>query len=366
MRRSLALAFLALVTGSTVRCVDFAGGCEGTRTCPAESSGGGTTGSTSAPTTSTGSFSEDCLNGFDDDGDSHIDCDDSDCQPNFECVGPVPPNWQNYVYVHKSVYPSEITHNCADNTTPTIYYRNPNTDDYCAACSCTPEGATCSDPEISCDFVTNNCNELKSDLGPINNDTQCFKKPSISTGTTISSCQITQFPRVANRGECILTAEHQPFEGMWKNEIHVCPIINTGRECTNGQTCIPRSIDGYESGICIMRDGPGDCPHGWSTKTEVYSGGDDNRDCNTCVCNNDVKCQGGSFIAYNLDNCFPDPTATEIIINTSMCTDVSDNLDFGSGSLKRIPAAVIVTGLCSADSSTSTVAPSGLHTICCR
>ena len=55
--------------------------CDGTIGDADPVSGGGTTGG--------GSGSENCTNGFDDDGDGYVDCNDFDCRGDVACPGEI-------------------------------------------------------------------------------------------------------------------------------------------------------------------------------------------------------------------------------------------------------------------------------------
>jgi hypothetical protein len=88
----------------------------------ASSSGGGSTGP------------EDCLDGVDDDGDSQVDCEDSDCAA-FECVPELPPGWEGYFRVHDAAYPNPAPSACPDASAPTSYVSGPATAQ-CDTCAC--------------------------------------------------------------------------------------------------------------------------------------------------------------------------------------------------------------------------------------
>ena len=375
MRRSLALAFLALVTGSTVRCVDFAWGCEGTRTCPAESSGGGATESmstggstTSTSTTSTGSFIEDCLDGADDDGDGHTDCEDSDCSSDFECVDPISDELWNHVLIFRNNYSNiDPPPNCPDGSSPITYFVGPGEPIRCNSCKCELIGTECSAPTIACSFYSMTCDTLPSLVFSTDTDKYCLKDPFVPPMSATSACQITESAHITNPGLCSSSPSDETviIPPKWGEAVYVCAQRHTGGGCIGGQVCIHKGNSNYDT-TCIAAEDVQTCPSSWSNvPIEAYEDGVDTRGCEECTCtinNETAKCTGGGYEIFDGDSC----SAKAITItNSDECVRVDQYLDGNTGSLRSIAAHPTIE-TCPGSTPTGSVTPGKAHTLCCK
>jgi hypothetical protein len=294
------------------------------------------------------------LNGIDDDGDSLIDCADSDCQPDYQCAD-LPNGW-TAALVQTAAWSSPLPSSaqCANGQEPIRYFREPAGAPSCSACSCgTLAGATCGDTPISCAMDSPLC-FLASPI----NVTTCTNFPAPSA----ISCILGDTPLAG--GSCAASPATLQDPDPWQTVADTCPL--TGGGCGAGKTCIPKQPAANEA-ACIAMAGGSVCPSGWPTKAKSYSDGTDTRSCGACACSADnVSCDADSFNLMTMANCIdfgPFP-----VFSGTSCTSYTPNTGT-TWSIQRVPATnKAPSGSCtpSGGSATGSMTPLGETTMCCR
>jgi hypothetical protein len=120
----------------------------------------------------------------------------------------------------------------------------------------------------------------------------------------------------------------QLLEPTWAEEVRLCTAAEVGGGCGDARVCVPKAPpgSGVDGAVCVAREGTDACPPGWSIETQVYESGTENRVCSACACDMDtVACAGGSWEAYEYENCFAVFSYEHRTI-TSQCTSVSSLL----------------------------------------
>jgi hypothetical protein len=111
---------------------------------------------------------------------------------------------------------------------------------------------------------------------------------------------------------------------VWDAQIRSCKLAEdaTGQACGEGGTCLPTAPEGFESGLCIYKDGDNECPAGaYANKTLFHANFDDTRECSNCSCGSATATCTAPLQVFEGTDCEGAPLA-EIAPN-SACTQVT-------------------------------------------
>jgi hypothetical protein len=90
---------------------------------------------------------------------------------------------------------------------------------------------------------------------------------------------------------------------IWDAKVMTCRDAELGAECDAG-VCTPMAPEGFESGVCIYREGQQECPEGdYSVAYQHHSGVEDDRDCSYCACGSGSGTCDGSLDVYGSADC---------------------------------------------------------------
>jgi len=333
-------------------------GGSGTGATAGSTSGGSGPGGGGSGPGGGGAGVEDCLDGIDNDGDTLVDCADSDCTQ-VECVPDAPSGWQGNVRRRPSAYMGAVA-DCPDGTLPTVYAGGPASA-ACTACVCGGAmNASCGPPDVTCYQGDNSCNNNQLDIGVA--DGTC-EKPAVSNDSTMS-CEVTTASAVVVPGSCAPSGG-TVIGDPWAGEQHVCldPTAAAGGGCGPAEACVPVGVAPYDGPACILQAGNTPCPAAYPNGSVVFTGGTDTRGCSPCGCDVPATtCAGGAFRFYDFDGC-----AGGSIDVTGTCVSVSPLMDGGTWSMRAIdgtpssPACATNGGVPS-----GAVTTTGPTTICCQ
>ncbi|WP_437524977.1 hypothetical protein WME79_37085 [Sorangium sp. So ce726] len=305
---------------------------------------------------------EDCLDGIDTDGDGAVDCEDPDCQLDFECVDAPVSGWSGALRVQKVRSPAATAPGpCPGGKPPAVYHAGPSAPE-CAACQCELVGAKCNAPQMTCStgtaclpgFAHNEFQET---------DTACANAGSPPGG--YKGCRLTKGSALVESGVCEVGGGGLATKETWADEVRVCAAAGAG--CGAAQVCAPKAPKGFEPAVCMAQEGGALCPAGWTgLDLSVYEGGEDNRKCSPCTCDTSaVHCKAGSYTLYPAHDC-PAAGATKLV-DSNACTELSGFLvspDFDFSFQAELGTAEGIA--CSVSEPSGSVEPVGHRRICCR
>lgn len=306
---------------------------------------------------------ENCADGEDNDGDMKADCADSDCQPDYECVDPVPSGFTRHVRLlaegDGGAGGGSVELKCPHETLPVTYFTEPAQSTECSACSCEFKGAACSSPELSCYYQNGGCLANVDYKGDKSTNLDCVGNPGDLS--IASSCKLTGEPDLLAKGTCTSSTTEVVGEA-WGGTVNICPIEVSGGGCTGGQVCVPKGV-GDATSLCIDIAAELDCPESWSTTVfQGYEDVDDTRACSDCGCDVEtIKCEDGYYVVYDGDDC----SGAKVNIESDACVDTSSYLDGDSGAYRPVPATPS-QGTCSGGQPMGKVDATGPHKICCK
>ncbi|EYF02820.1 hypothetical protein [Chondromyces apiculatus] len=359
---------------------------------PSGSGAGTSSGGGSMTGGGSGANTEDCTNGVDDDNDGLADCADPKCTE-VSCVSAVPEGWTGYFALYNGAPAGDPG---CPSTFPVPSYQG--TDGITAApatctCSCsaptwTPgcapiESITLSTGDAACAADTNCTGSFQIPAGW---DGTCYGQgyfpggqltcgPNAEMSCSVNTgdpCSVSvRASRIAATGTGSCQPQLAPVQRpdpSWDLLGVACGgAPTTGVGCNVGQTCMPKTADPYESGLCISKTGNNACPAGPFTQKHVYYGGvDDSRDClNDCSC---APAANGSCPATV--SLYSDPGANSCVtLVTSFpagtCMNIAGNPTL-AGRTVSTPGAP-TGGTCPASGGTpnGTATPIEPTTICC-
>ena len=238
---------------------------------------------------------ENCTNGQDDDGNLLIDCDDPACA-DHSCVSAAPQGWTGHVVLFVGKGPTPPS--CAE-PFPTLTFSGWTAlvpEDAQCACACgSPSGFTCNGSFI----LANNSNCLPA----------LMLQPAVLPGSCqdadVSPSSVTHAgaTSTASGGSCDVTNDNALVpQAVWSKQVRAC----AGKlgKCAGG-VCAPKSLDGFDPGVCIYRTGLQTCPVGpYANRVLMYpvDGVVDTRACSKCTCGIAVDCSK-PFEVWSGANC---------------------------------------------------------------
>ncbi len=349
---SLVLALGLVATPGCLSISDRAESSGGAGTAGHAGSGGSTASGGTFPSTGGGSGAENCLNGSDDDGDSHIDCADSDCTKDYECVD-VPSGW-TAVLAADQAWSNSLSQAapCAGGDAPVRYFEGPAGPPACGACTCGDVSGTCGATPIACALGNIDC----SGATPFDvSGCTDFVAPPVKQ----ISCVLGATPLAI--GSCPPSAA-APSTPPWLRVADTCRL-NTGG-CGASQACVPKQP--AASSTCIEISGAASCPLGFSTLNDAYTGGNDDRACSDCTCTPDqVTCAADTFNLMTMAGCTDFGPLPQFY--GTKCVGWSPSSG-ATWSIQRVAASKTPTGSCTPGGgvSSGSVQPQGKTTLCCR
>ncbi|MBW2458042.1 MAG: hypothetical protein JRI68_26290 [Deltaproteobacteria bacterium] len=328
-------------------------------------SSSGTGGSTGGDGGTGASEPENCLDGEDNDGDQDVDCADTDCQPDFECVPEAPSNWIGYAYAATLTAPAPAAVPCPDNAQPAIHFTTPSGPAQCDACTCgAVQGTSCGYPEMQCYYQSNSCGG-GVDGTFTDTDGACHNFGGSWVNNNNDSCIMSQPAQVTSSGSCTAAGGTATVPAPWGAEVRSCVMGGTfGAGCNSGEVCVPSAGTDYPR-ICVTRAGDYTCPNGWSGET-AYGGANDTRDCSACSCGSasGVSCSAGWLTVWDANGC--QWGGWNWVDVSQTCVNVSDYTDNSSGSYE-IWSGTATGGSCAPGGGqpTGDINASDPFTVCC-
>ncbi|MEZ4299316.1 MAG: hypothetical protein R3B70_30480 [Polyangiaceae bacterium] len=250
---------------------------------------------------------------------------------------------------------------CPDGAAPTTYFKDP-APSQCGNCFCQWFGATCTEPQVSCYYTTDNC------TGPA-----AFSYTPPGSGCTgpgpipknpgsVASCKITANPTVASPGACSANLPQQVNKNPWLKQVRVCAAqVDASSACVSGQ-CVIDGSGSYVGPACVRAQGDLACPAAWPNKTVVYTSETDTRTCSQCTCGQpQTTCNSGVY------NAFDDLMCAGAAQSFSGCANIGNRFSGDNRSLKppQVSAATTING-CFGGLADGEVTPVGPYTICCE
>lgn len=322
-------------------------------TATTSSAGGGgsstTSTTTAATTTTTGSGTgEDCLNGVDDDGDTDVDCADTECQPGFACVDDIPTGWGVYGYVALAQALPGQEPACPADYPDEAYVGGATPLDapaVCAACVCgAPTGGTCLLPDmdpvgagVDAVQVSNKaCGQQPVFVGylkvPMNWDGNCYGTQGYLGGQT--SCggpcnvSVSTAAPVVSGNSCAASggaATVDPFKFAVSAKACGGPV--TGGGCGATQACLPKPTGSFEPGVCIAKLGDDDCPAPFDLKFSFSDPADavDDRDCSACTCDAPTGSTCAASVGIYSDNTTHTCNTLLTTVTAGSCVNIAGN-----------------------------------------
>jgi hypothetical protein len=265
----------------------------------------GTTGTGGAPP-----MMEDCLNGVDDNGDGKVDCEDPECQADYECVDPAPTGWSANGYL--ALYEG------ASGQTPPDCPAGMPTTAFTGNATLNAQGAVCT--PCGCGSPTGQDCQLTGDLNPTAGGIQAMQVSNaacLTAATQLSTLTVPDPPwggacfhdealaggQLCNGAPCNTSVSSSlptvtggtclPTGGVaskaaptWATSAVACHGTLAGKGCANQQVCQPRPKNPFKAHVCIEQSGDVACPAGssFSNKSVYFSGFTDTRDCTGCNC----------------------------------------------------------------------------------
>lgn len=311
--------------------------------------GGGASSGGSGPG---GSGTEDCLDGADNDDDGLVDCADPSCAA-LTCLDAAPGGWSGPVALSVGAAPPACPAawpSSADFGTGAVLAGPAQ----CGACACAPGNVTCSLASTNVYPVTSCQGAVDVVLSP--------SQPGVCSA--FASTDADTFEGLASNasGSCAasgggVVSKPSP---TWSSAARVCSGATFGGGCAAG-VCVQAPPG---SSLCITAPGDQPCPAGsYSSKTTIYGGFADGRDCTACGCGGAIGNCSAQTEVWISPGCIGLPDAT--IANDGNSCQHEHLLDVPNGSFKFTATGGAGTCASTGGQPTGAVAPAMPTTVCC-
>lgn len=283
---------------------------------------------------------EDCFNGFDDDCNGDVDCEDAACAGPAECV-PVPSGAGLGAFLEMG--------SCPAGTTAVAMHQGLVADPMCTGCSCAPLDSYCDSSIVGLNCSTSATVGVSYNL--FSNSCQ---------NTSPANAGSIRFYSIRGFAECTPQGTPLPSPASWTQSSTFCQVDALGAGCPTGQRCVAKTA----APSCSIRSGDVACTGDYPTATGEPWSSDyvDERECGMCQCSFGISsCTGGSIQVFSAPNC-----------QGSMVTLAGGGLQGDNCEVGFTPASGRLTGSPASTSCEPQNYPSGelkpkdSNTICCQ
>lgn len=238
--------------------------------------------SSSVPTTSSSKGPEICDNNVDDNGDGAADCMDLECTT-YACIPGIPGGWSG-PYQLADLAETDTAPACEPLFSGDPYegHDGPVGDPYgtsdCACACSSPEGHTCPSPTVHI-FNDAACSTECTNFTFDHEGAPCIASTCDAVGLMITLSQV-------QGGSCTPSMHPNTPTWRWTRKAKACPVpLVVQGGCGAAEVCAPQSGSGFESAVCIRKDGDADCPDlNYANKRVYYADALDSRACRDCTC----------------------------------------------------------------------------------
>lgn len=319
-----------------------------------------------------GGSEQNCLDGTDDDGDSAIDCADTDCTAKGYACAALPSGWEGHFRLRVSDFAGAVDPLPCPGGAPAVRrFLDPATAAECSACTCSWGGATCGPPTLECSVSDKECKTLVPS-SELDCGTCCNIKTDSFSDTPSISCYVGPLSTVTSPGSCTAGPPSDfANKDPWGRVLDICPVPSSSGGCPDGACLFPDTGD-YDAGACIRHDGELDCPSGWTRKAVSFEAATDERSCSACGCGaaDGVQCKGGAYKFHDTSSCegCGMSICSDPVTVGASCRDLSGHADYHNFSAVIDQWPTASGGSCTPNGGEplGLLTPSGAQTWCCK
>jgi hypothetical protein len=234
---------------------------------------------------------EACFDGIDNDGDSDADCADADCDAGAACVASPEGLTIGVLVAEGEACPEGFV------AEDRLLHRG-LVDPGCEGCGCTADPVGCTvdvyyyETDTSCfDDTPKTGGTFAGDYG-----FTCDANNPIypMSGGLVRGIRAGTFKVVEG---CTASGDPKPAAPAWQETRRFCRAELMGTGCDAGQACVPRQAPAAQ---CALAEGAAAC-EGYPAAQEWYSGVDDTRVCDACICDASGGSCDGVFVQIGSD-----------------------------------------------------------------
>jgi hypothetical protein len=265
-----------------------------------------------------------CNDGFDNDCNGAVDCQDLSCrQQGFTCQD-VPAGWTAVSFA------ADRRPSCPDGA-DTIDLKVASGDSTATCmCSCNPVGGSCA----SGNYVISTAN-----------DGTCSTAPATkSVSVDSAACTPLSGGGLALASRAMITAPPGPTScapsgGMTAalTSGRLCQPRSLGGGCGANQACAGRQGNGEGLAVCVTMAGKAACPAAFPQRSTAGTDATDNRACNGCTCGSPTACTGGTVSLYDSFMCKANGGSQRADNITTNCAQLDPDSNFTATFFKSTP-----------------------------
>lgn len=147
----------------------------------------------------------------------------------------------------------------------------------------------------SCDIINGSCFDITQTIFP----NTCME---ISSAVRDDPFLRATFGNLRG-GSCSAPSVSGELSSAFGSQTRLCGLPANSTGCESGEVCAPEAAEDFAEGLCIVQEGEHECPiaSGYTERTLLFTGIDDQRSCDTgsCSCDAPTGSCGGKFEFYN-------------------------------------------------------------------
>jgi hypothetical protein len=234
-------------------------------------------GSTGGPASDTETDSDETDAGSTDTGTSEL------CPPTHACIPDIPTDWNGPVIRAMSSASSATRPECPE-TWPDVateVFSDLVAPAATCGCECGPAIDVSCDPTLTIRNygATPTCSDVVPSTFVITSS-GCNLLPNTVAGSTYWTADPVQ----SVGGSCEPLSEVALDDAQFETRLLACGGAELLNGCATGNVCAPASVEGFESSLCVWREGDHTCPSSYARKELLFRDIDDQRGCQQCTC----------------------------------------------------------------------------------
>lgn len=164
-------------------------------------------------------------------------------------------------------------------------------------------------------------------------------------------------------GGCDPVAQVDVPEPTWGTSARVCGGAFVPEGCDD-EVCAPLPPEGFESEVCVAREGVSGCPGEFPVQRTFATDVDDSRGCSACECGpptGAVQCTASVRLSDTAD--CSSAVISDVLVDAPVCQPELPAMQYG-----RVEALEVLSGGCAPSGGVPTgdAVPTGEMTVCCR
>lgn len=275
------------------------------------------------------------------------------CPSDHACVAEVPPGWMGPVVLSLEGAP------CPAEFPAVVFEGVSDLDAASASCGCSCDGSALCGPITVQHFAGCTFPTILHDTDWLDPSGECTPLAQDPDALSINLGLFSE----GQPGGCEPVAQVEVPEPTWGTSARVCGGAFLPEGCDD-EVCAPTPPRGFESEVCIAREGVSGCPGDFPVQRTFATDVEDSRGCTACECgvpSGVVQCSASVRLSDTAD--CSNAVISDVLVDAPVCQPALATMQYG-----RVESMDVLSGGCapSGGEPVGEAVPTGEMTVCCR